>query len=169
MNRPIKFRVWDKANNKFINPFKFEWDDYYKTTGMVLLDLNGKIRIADYAIGNGDNSASSVYSEVDNPDNYIVQEYTGLTDKNNIEVYDGDIVKINRCYTRPFVNEKQQIDYKFIEGEVEVGKVLWGWNTQKYLVSYEHIRYDDIEDFDKPSHRVEVIGNIFEHKHLLEN
>ena len=97
------------------------------------------------------------------------QQYTGLTDKNNIEVYDGDIVKINRCYTRPFVNEKQQIDYKFIEGEVEVGKVLWGWNTQKYLVSYEHIRYDDIEDFDKPSHRVEVIGNIFEHKHLLEN
>ena len=101
-------------------------------------------------------------------DKYPIQQYTGLTDKNNIEVYDGDIVKINRCYTRPFVNEKQQIDYKFIEGEVEVGKVLWGWNTQKYLVSYEHIRYDDIEDFDKPSHRVEVIGNIFEHKHLLE-
>ena len=100
---------------------------------------------------------------------YPIQQYTGLTDKNNIEVYDGDIVKINRCYTRPFVNEKQQIGYKFIEGEVEVGKVLWGWNTQKYLVSYEHIRYDDIEDFDKPSHRVEVIGNIFEHKHLLEN
>ena len=100
---------------------------------------------------------------------YPIQQYTGLTDKNNIEVYDGDIVKINRCYTRPFVNEKQQIDYKFIEGEVEVGQVLWGWNTQKYLVSYEHIRYDDIEDFDKPSHRVEVIGNIFEHKHLLEN
>ena len=99
---------------------------------------------------------------------YPIQQYTGLTDKNNIEVYDGDIVKINRCYTRPFVNEKQQIDYKFIEGEVEVGKVLWGWNTQKYLVSYEHIRYDDIEDFDKPSHRVEVIGNIFEHDHLLE-
>ena len=99
---------------------------------------------------------------------YPIQQYTGLTDKNNIEVYDGDIVKINRCYTRPFVNEKQQIDYKFIEGEVEVGKVLWGWNTQKYLVSYEHIRYDDIEDFDKPSHRVEVIGNIFEHSELLK-
>ena len=99
---------------------------------------------------------------------YPIQQYTGLTDKNNIEVYDGDIVKINRCYTRPFVNEKQQIGYKFIEGEVEIGKVLWGWNTHKYLVSYEHIRYDDIEGFDKPSHRVEVIGNIFEHKHLLE-
>ena len=92
MNRPIKFRVWDKANNKFIDPFRFEWNNYYKTTGMVLLDLNGKIRIADYAIGNGDNSASSVYSEVNNPDNYIVQEYTGLNDSKGNPIYEGDIV-----------------------------------------------------------------------------
>jgi uncharacterized phage protein (TIGR01671 family) len=98
-----------------------------------------------------------------------IQWFTGLTDKNDKEIYEGDIVKINRCYTRPFVNEKQQIDYKFIDdGEVEVGQVLWGWNSQKYLVSYEHIRYDDIEDFDKPSHRVEVIGNIFENPELLK-
>ena len=98
-----------------------------------------------------------------------IQWSTGLKDKNGKEIYEGDIVKINRCYTRPFVNEKQQIDYKFIDdGEVEVGQVLWGWNSQKYLVSYEHIRYDDIEDFDKPSHRVEVIGNIFENPELLK-
>ena len=92
-----------------------------------------------------------------------------MKDKNNIEVYEGDIVKINRCYMRPFVNEKQQIDYKLIDdGEIEVGQILWGWNTQKYLVSYEHIRYDDSEDFDKSSHRVEVIGNIFESPQLLK-
>jgi uncharacterized phage protein (TIGR01671 family) len=99
----------------------------------------------------------------------IFQQFTGLKDKNGKDVYEGDIVKINRCYTRPFVNENKQIDYKFIDdGEVEVGQVLWGWNTQKYLVSYEHIRHDDIEDFDKSSHRVEVIGNIFENKELLK-
>ena len=103
------------------------------------------------------------------PKDATIQQYTGLNDKNNIEVYEGDIVKINRCYIRPFVNEKQQIDYKFIDdGEIEVGQILWGWNTQKYLVSYEHIRYDDVEDFDKSSHRVEVIGNIFEHENLLK-
>jgi len=101
--------------------------------------------------------------------NYFFQQFTGLKDKNGKDVYEGDIVKINRCYTRPFVNENKQIDYKFIDdGEVEVGQVLWGWNTQKYLVSYEHIRHDDIEGFDKSSHRVEVIGNIFENKELLK-
>jgi uncharacterized phage protein (TIGR01671 family) len=103
------------------------------------------------------------------PKEATIQQYTGLNDKNNIEVYEGDIVKINRCYIRPFVNEKQQIDYKIIDdGEIEVGQILWGWNTQKYLVSYEHIRYDDVEDFDSKSHRVEVIGNIFETPELLK-
>jgi uncharacterized phage protein (TIGR01671 family) len=103
------------------------------------------------------------------PKEATIQQYTGLNDKNNIEVYEGDIVKINRCYIRPFVNEKQQIDYKIIDdGEIEIGQVIWGWNTQKYLVSYEHIRYDDVEDFDSKSHRVEVIGNIFEHENLLK-
>ena len=157
MNRPIKFRICYTAQNG-------QKSLIYSDDKRYLITLDGKV-LENY----GKDWKNPFWEEVFDADEQpIIQQYTGLTDKNNIEVYDGDIVKINRCYTRPFVNEKQQIDYKFIEGEVEVGKVLWGWNTQKYLVSYEHIRYDDIEDFDKPSHRVEVIGNIFEHKHLLE-
>ena len=101
-------------------------------------------------------------------DDYVIQQYTGLTDKNGKEVYEGDIVKIKRWYLRPFINNKQEIDYQHIEGETEVGQVMWGWNSQKYLVSYEHIRYDDSEDFDKSSHRVEVIGNIFDNPELLK-
>ena len=157
MNRPIKFRICYTAQNG-------QKSLIYSEDKRYLITLDGKV-LENY----GKDWKNPFWEEVFDADEQpIIQQYTGLTDKNNIEVYDGDIVKINRCYTRPFVNEKQQIDYKFIEGEVEVGQVLWGWNTQKYLVSYEHIRYDDIEDFDKPSHRVEVIGNIFEHDHLLE-
>ena len=157
MNRPIKFRICYTAQNG-------QKSLIYSDDKRYLITLDGKV-LENY----GKDWKNPFWEEVFDADEQpIIQQYTGLTDKNNIEVYDGDIVKINRCYTRPFVNEKQQIDYKFIEGEVEIGQVFWGWNTQKYLVSYEHIRYDDIEDFDKPSHRVEVIGNIFEHKHLLE-
>lgn len=158
MNRPIKFRICYTAQNG-------QKSLIYSDDKRYLITLDGKV-LENY----GKDWKNPFWEEVFDADEQpIIQQYTGLTDKNNIEVYDGDIVKINRCYTRPFVNEKQQIDYKFIDdGEVEVGQVFWGWNTQKYLVSYEHIRYDDIEDFDKPSHRVEVIGNIFEHDHLLE-
>lgn len=150
MNTPKKFRVWDIKNKKFLP------ESHFAILG------DGKLIV----------TLSGYYEHFTNTNQggCVIQQYTGLKDKNNIEVYEGDIVKINRCYTRPFVDEKQQIEYKLIDdGEVEVGQVLWGWNIQKYLVSYEHIRYDDVEDFDKSSHRVEVIGNIFEHKHLLEN
>lgn len=141
MNNRFKFRVWDG--------YSFEYNP-------TLDGLKENYDITDF-------------SDLENHKELIFQQYTGLNDKNNIEVYEGDIVKINRCYTRPFVNEKQQIDYKFIDdGEIEIGQILWGWNIQKYLVSYEHIRYDDSEDFDKSPHRVEVIGNIFENLELLK-
>ena len=148
MNTPKKFRVWDKAKNKFINPFKFEWDDYYKTTGMVLLDLNGKIRIADYSSGNGDNSASSVYSEVDNPDNYIVQEYTGLTDKNGNPICEDDIVKWG--------------DLNYL---VEWNDIAYKWQGRcPYYHSYHHPTTENFRDLMNGI----IISNIFEHKHLLE-
>ena len=155
MNRPIKFRVWDKANNKFIDPFRFEWNDYYKTTGMVLLDLNGKIRIADYAIGNGDNSASSVYSEVDNPDNYIIQQYTGLNDKNNKPIYEGDIVKY-KTWTGSYdgTTEEHQTQVQFKDGAY-----------------YPRYIDDECEDswYSFKVYDLEVVGNIFETPHLDEN
>ena len=136
MNRSLKFRVWDKANNKFIDPFRFEWNDYYKTTGMMLLDLNGKIRIADYSSGNGDNSASSVYSEVDNPDNYIVQQYTGLNDKNGNPIYEGDFIR-------------GQFDHGPAGYREEIAPVIWT-NEDGYQWNYWDLS------------TIEVIGNKYQ-------
>ena len=159
MNRQIKFRVWDVEQNKFLSSYADKGIEFYHEQGK---DWHEK-QVRDIVP-----VSWFLQDHNNNLENYIVTQYTGLNDKNGKEIYEGDIVKINRCYTRPFVNEKQQIDYKFIDdGEIEVGQVLWGWNSQKYLVIYEHIRYDDIEDFDKSSHSVEVIGNILENPELL--
>ena len=156
--RELKFRMWDKVNNKFISPFRFEHDDYYKTTGMVLLDFHGKIRIAEYSSGNGDNSASSVYSEIDNADNYVVQQYTGLTDKNKNLIYEGDIVKYNP--------DKPNIERI---GIIEFSNYYKGW-------SIKDSHCYPLSDFGVYSlgspflsfNWTEIVGNIFEHAELLK-
>ena len=150
MSRELKFRMWDKVNNKFINPFRFEWNDYYKNTGMVVLDFHGKIRIADYSSGNGDNSANSVYLEVDNPDNYVVQQYTGLNDKNDNLIYEGDIV---------IDTQKQKYEIIFNENYARYDLKIYGENKLSQS-SYFTSMYE--------KKHIEVIGNIFEHPELLK-
>jgi uncharacterized phage protein (TIGR01671 family) len=149
MNREIKFRVWNGMSMQY----------------NVVVGKAG----AFYArIDPNDSACLSPTTKYD--DSVPVMQYTGQKDKNGRDVYEGDIVKIHRTYVRPFVNSEQKIDYKFIDnGEIEIGQIVLSGVSQKYLVSYEHIRYDDTEDFDMPEHAIEVIGNIYENPELLNS
>lgn len=121
----IKFRVWDKLAERFI-----KCDEGYQ--GHYVLSLKGEF----HNLQNGSGG-----------DEYVVQQYTGLTDKNGIEIYEGDIVKATSDQ---------------YENENFVGKVIFDEGCFLTWINKNDIRGIWGED------DIEVIGNIFETPELLE-
>lgn len=146
----FKFRIWHKEFKRFLTG-----EEWY-------LDLNGQV----YFFNQPFSESAKEFIKCKEP--YVLQQCTGATDKNKKLIYEGDIVKVKRSFVRPFINDNIEIDYKFEEGEEETGHILWFWCSYKYLVSYEHIRHDDFDDFNGIAHRHEIIGNICENPKLVK-
>lgn len=141
--RKLKFRVWD--GEKFIKKMGIRAD-----TGSIT-DLNEVFH----------NDAGA------NGEHFTAQQFTGLTDKEGKEVYKGDIVEVDRYYTREIATKHGSISCDIVEKGKETGKVFWADVFYCFQVSYEHLRYDDTEDISSGG-RTKVIGNVFENPELIK-
>lgn len=130
MNRKLKFRAWDKLNKSFIYS-----DKGYQ--GHYVLTLNGRFQNLQNGSGG---------------DEYVVQEYIGLKDKNGKEIYEGDIISFSVNYTVE-LGDPDIIEYK--DCEVYYDEELAGF----YFGKDGHQILDKVME-----ESIEVTGNIFENK-----
>lgn len=109
--REIKFRAWDKKNKEW---FYFGLNEVY---------------------GMGQDSPNG-YAEINFDE---IMQYTGLKDKNNKEIYEGDILKFNTK----------------------------GGNEMIYEVKWRGKGFKPTRMSEDNQEEIEIIGNIYENTELL--
>jgi uncharacterized phage protein (TIGR01671 family) len=120
--REYKFRAWDKRNKKWVE------------AGQSLLGYL-IAWISDYKfeiLGRGD---------------YEIVQYTGLKDRNDKEIYEGDLVQV--------------LDYASWEG---LYKVVWDEESLMYVLEDAYGDKEKMCEFEEYL----VKGNIYENPELLE-
>lgn len=89
-----------------------------------------------------------------------IGQYTGLKDKNGVEIYEGDIVRLFCDYNN------YHIEPRWVNAIIVWNEDFYGWE-----VSFKHIRVgfsENIGNFKYDNARIEVIGNIYDNHELLE-
>ncbi|HHZ70842.1 MAG TPA: hypothetical protein EYN67_18695 [Flavobacteriales bacterium] len=148
--RELKFRAFDSRNNEMV--YSNGTDCFYVNTKGVLFM---------YAIPKSESGLETIYHK-----SYDVDQFTGLTDKNDVDIYEGDIVKSesNKHYWLSVVS-------------TDNGK---GGNTNLYAMEFcnnvTSCEFEEVYTYERQNSkrrndintRMEIIGNIHQNPELLK-
>lgn len=126
--REIKFRAWDKNSSR--------WTNY-----SIVDDL---LRFYDKHTG--------CWMTDKNQERFKLMQYTGLKDKNGVEIYEGDIIKKAQIYPNGEIEKK----VGFVKFRTEDLQIVLGDNTDMWAMTGKNL-------FETSA----VVGNIYENPELI--
>ena len=140
--REIKFRGWDEQKKIMHNDVEF---------------IRSGVEGNDWIIFKSDKQKLEDDNVLNNPyfqQQIKIMQYTGLKDKNGVEIYEGDIV---RTTCNIFRDEKDNIPYI---SEIKYIKDNCGFKAYDLKFESCHSKVENLKS--------EVIGNIYENEGLLK-
>ena len=130
--KEFKFKAWDKKKNDW-----FDDDDgelYIESNGRIDFGWNGEI-MDDFT------------------DRIILMQYTGLKDKNGVEIYEGDFLMAGDAYLGVIKYHSTRAQF--------IGKNIGE--------TFQEDEYDTLYTKNGRFNSAKVIGNIYENPELLED
>lgn len=152
-----KFRAWHKLHGEMRKVYGITFSSKQKITRLFIKGFQP-----------GERSKFTWYQVMDETDKYdismkfeelfILMQYTGLKDKNGIEIYEGDIVKASSTG----IWGKFQVKWR------QDGSPCWiMYPAWKSGITWS--LHGTLNDKSEYQDDVEVIGNIYENPELLED
>lgn len=151
MNREILFRGKRTDNGEWVEGDLLHNHDGRTFCGEVVVNDYTGLACDKYEVGIG-------FCEVKQE---TVSQYTGLTDKNGVKIFEGDIIETQTQDTKQLRNAEVRFgefaDINSDEDECYIG----------FYIVFDGI-FTTAGQLKECSNSIEVIGNIFDHPDLLE-
>ena len=155
--REIKFRAW---------AWDTQYPDYEEKNYMLnveSINFESQVIILPYKIHK---------YRVDKLSNVVLMQYTGLKEKNGVEVFEGDIVRFSPLCEEHYEEPGMSIGSVtygdgcfYISDKNGNGITMWDDGTHHW-VSVEHLNF---EGYFAKEYAVEVVGNIYENPKLIKS